>query len=323
MHDALSSSIPFAGIDVSKDHLDLGIVPSEERLRVAYDHDGIAKLMERLASVHPALIVLEATGGLERRLAGELISGGYQVAIVNPRQARDFAKALGLLAKTDPIDALLLARFAQQVRPRPSEKTSEKQAELAALVIRRRQLTEMLVGEVNRRYAAQTTNKAHRSIEQVIKVLRKQIDKIDAEISKLIESDDDWRAQAERLQSVPGVGPTTSATLMAELPELGRLNRREISALVGLAPFNRDSGKSSRKRMIYGGRATVRCVLYMATLAAKRCNPIIRAFAQRLEDNGKIFKVVITACMRKLLTILNTLTKNKQSWAPKVEPQLP
>jgi transposase len=323
MHDALSSSAPFAGIDVSKDHLDLGILPSEERLRVAYDRDGIAQLMERFASVRPALIVLEATGGLERRLAGELISAGYQVAIVNPRQARDFAKALGLLAKTDPIDALLLARFGQQVRPRASEKTTEKQAELAALVIRRRQLMEMLVGETNRRYAARTTRKACRSIDQVVKVLSKQIDKIDAEISKLIQSDDDWRAQAVLLQSVPGVGPTTSATLMAELPELGRLNRREISALVGLAPFNRDSGKSSRKRMIYGGRASVRCVLYMAALTAKRCNPIIRAFAQRLEASGKIFKVIITACMRKLLIILNTLTKNKHSWAPKIQPQTP
>jgi transposase len=322
MHDAPSSASSFVGVDVSKDTLDAGVLPSEEHLHVSYDCDGIARLVERFALVRPALIVLEATGGLERRLAAELIDAGFQVAVVNPRQVRDFAKALGLLAKTDRIDALMLARFAQQVQPRRSEKIPEKQAELTALIVRRRQLVEMQVGESNRRHSANTT-KACRSIDKVVEVLRKQIDTIDAEIAKLIQSEDDWRNQAQRLQSVPGIGPTTSATLVAELPELGRLNRREISALAGLAPFNRDSGKSSRKRAIYGGRASVRRVLYMAALSATRFNPLIRAFAERLQAAGKPFKVILTACMRKLLVILNTLTKNQQSWQPRIQPQNP
>jgi transposase len=318
-----SSSVPFfVGIDVSKKSLDLGALPAQEHLQCAYNAEGIAQLLARLAKLRPALIVLEATGGLERRLAGELISAGHQVAVVNPRQVRDYAKALGQLAKTDRIDALVLARFAQDVQPRPSEKTSEKQAELAALVVRRRQLVEMIVAETNRRHAAHTTKACH-SIDHVRELLQEELDKINDDISKLIESDDDWRPQAERLQSVPGVGPTTAATLVAELPELGKLNKREISKLVGVAPLNRDSGQARGKRSIHGGRGNVRRILHMAAFAARRFNPVIRAFAQRLESAGKPYHVVLTACMHKLLVILNTLTKNKQSWSPKIEPQNP
>ncbi len=202
-------------------------------------------------------MVLEATGGWERRVAGELIEAGHQVAIVNPRQVRDFARAAGQLAKTDRIDALLLARFAQVVQPRLSEKPSEKQAELAALVTRRRQLQAMAIAETNRRDTAGAAQ-ARRSIDNSLAWLRKEVSRIDEAIATLIASDDDWRGQAERLQSVPGVGPTTSATLVAELPELGKLNRREISALVGLAPYNHDNGKLRGKRSIWGGRASVR-----------------------------------------------------------------
>jgi transposase len=258
---------------------------------------------------------LEATGGLERRIAGELIDAGHPVAIVNPRQVRDFARGTGKLAKTDRIDALVLARFAQQVQPRIAEKSSEKQVELAGLIIRRRQLQSSAVAESNRRETA-GTSEARKSIEKHLNWLRKEVVRIDAAIARLIASDETWRGQVERLKSVPGVGPTTSATLVAELPELGRLNRREISALVGLAPYNHDSGKLRGKRSIWGGRLSVRSALYMAALTARRCNPIIRAFADRLKQAGKPFKVILTACMRKLLVILNSILRDNTEWNP-------
>jgi transposase len=261
--------------------------------------------------------VLEATGGLERRLAGELLEAGHQVAVVNPRQVRDFARGTGQLAKTDRIDARILARFGAQVSLRSLEKSSEKQIELTALVVRRRQLKAMLVAEANRHEGGLLTPATRRNIHQHLHWLRKQIAQLDASIARLIASDETWRGQSQQLQSVPGVGPATSATLVAELPELGRLNRREISALVGLAPYNHDSGTCRGKRSIWGGRAQVRSALYMAALTARRCNPLLRAFADRLQRAGKPFKVILTACMRKLLTILNTLIKTNQSWSPK------
>ena len=236
--------------------------------------------------------------------------------MVNPRQVRDFARGQGQLAKTDRIDAFVLARFAQQVQPRTREKTSEKQVELAALLARRRQLKTMTVSETNRRETAQAS-RAGRSIDNVLRLLRKETTEIDEAIAKRIASDDTWRDQTQRLKSVPGVGPATSAMLVAELPELGRLNRREISALVGVAPYNHDRGKLRGKRSIWGGRAQVRSALYMATLSARRCNPVIRAFATRLKQAGKPFKVILTACMRKLLISLNSLLKSGQSWNPK------
>ena len=316
MQDTKIDTNVFVGIDVAKQRFEVAVLPAEQFASFSYDRDGLVQLVEWLKPQGICLVVLEATGGLERRLAGELIEAGHQVAVVNPRQVRDFARGTGQLAKTDRIDARVLAQFAQQVQPRPVEKASEKQLELAALVTRRRQLQTMAIAETNRRESA-STGQARRHIDKHLEWLRKEVARIDAAIAKLIASDDNWRDQAQRLKSVPGVGPTTSAMLVAELPELGRLNRREISALVGLAPYNHDSGKWRGKRSIWGGRINVRSALYMAALTARRCNPIIRAFAQRLEQAGKPFKVVLTACMRKLLTILNVLVKTNQLWSPK------
>jgi transposase len=316
MQDAKTESHVFVGIDVAKHSFDVVTLPEEQSLSCSYDEAGLGQLVDLLRPRGSCFVVLEATGGLERRLAGELIDAGHQVAIVNPRQVRDFARGQGKLAKTDRLDALVLARFAQQVQPRATEKTGEKQAELAALVIRRRQLKTMAVAETNRRDGAAAVQ-ARRNIDKHLTWLRKEVAQLDAAIARLIAADDTWRGQAERLQSVPGIGPATSATLVAELPELGRLNRREISALVGLAPYNHDSGKFQGRRSIWGGRAHVRSALYMAALTARRCNPLIRAFADRLQHAGKPFKVILTACMRKLLIILNVLAKRHQSWSPK------
>ena len=315
MPDANWESKVFVGIDVAKQSFDVAMLPSEQSASFSYDETGLRQLLDWLKPQGVCFLVLEATGGLERRLAGELIDAGHPVAIVNPRQVRDFARGTGKLAKTDRIDALVLARFAQQVQPRITEKAAEKQVELAALVTRRRQLKALAVAESNRRETARTSA-ARKSVEKHVEWLRQEVARIDAAIAKLIASDETWRGQVERLKSVPGVGPTTSAMLVAELPELGRLNRREISALVGLAPYNHDSGKLRGKRSIWGGRLSVRSVLYMAALTARRCNPTIRAFALRLQQAGKPFKVILTACMRKLLIILNALTKNNQPWSP-------
>jgi transposase len=261
------------------------------------------------------LIIVEATGGYQQRLVADLVAAGHRVAVVNPRQVRDFAKGLGILAKTDRIDARVIARFGQHVRPRTIAENHEKQEELQQLVTRRRQLIDLRTAETNRQEipAAKVVQK---SLQQVITLLNKQIKALDKQIAELLKSDDHWKHKGNILTSVPGVGDTTASSLLAELPELGRLNRKEISALAGLAPYNRDSGRFHGKRSIHGGRATVRSALYMAALTAKRCNPVIAPFAQRLTDQGKPFKVMMTACMRKLLVILNTLVKNNSMWNP-------
>jgi len=305
----------FVGIDVSQSTWDVYLRPQGRSFSVPADHDEATLLGQQLVTLGPCLVVLEATGGLERGLAAELIDAGLFVAVVNPRQVRDFARALGRLAKTDRIDAETLALFAEKVQPRPTQKCPEKQAEIDALVTRRRQLVELRSMERTRQHQA-TIKAARRSIDKLLKVLDRQIAALDKAIGQLLESDDDWRTRCELLQSVPGVGATTSATLVAELPELGRLNRQEIAALAGLAPFNHDSGRFRGQRRIRGGRSAVRSILYMAALAARRCNPILQRFAQRLEQAGKPFKVVITACMRKLLTMLNTIVRNGTPWAP-------
>jgi transposase len=305
----------FVGIDVSQSRWDVHLRPQGRSFSVPADHDEATLLGQQLVTLGPCLVVLEATGGLERGLAAELIDAGLFVAVVNPRQVRDFARALGRLAKTDRIDAETLALFAEKVQPRPTQKCPEKQAEIDALVTRRRQLVELRSMERTRQHQA-TAKAARRSIDKLLKVLDQQIAALDKAIGQLLESDDDWRTRCELLQSVPGVGATTSATLVAELPELGRLNRQEIAALAGLAPFNHDSGRFRGQRRIRGGRSAVRSTLYMAALAARRCNPILQRFAQRLEHAGKPFKVVITACMRKLLTMLNTIVRNGTPWAP-------
>lgn len=305
----------FVGVDVAKHSLDVCMLPNGKCLSLPHDQTGLKRLQAELPTPGTCLIVIEATGGYERRLVAELIDAGHQVAVVNPRQVRDFARGLGILAKTDRIDAAVIARFGQHVRPRIAAKTPEKHRELEQLVTRRRQLVELRTAESNHLEAA-SSRAVRKNIQYMIDRLAKDITRIEKAILALIESDDDWRGKAEILGSTPGVGNTTAATLLAELPELGHLNRQEISALAGLAPFNRDSGRFIGKRAIWGGRASVRSVLYMAAVSARRCNPVIRVFAQRLEHQGKPFKVVITACMRKLLTILNVMLKTNSLWNP-------
>lgn len=308
----------FVGIDVSKDHWDVHLLPSGQAFRLQADEAGLQRLREVLHAHGCCQVIVEASGGYEERLAAELIDAGHHVARVNPRQVRDFARGLGLLAKNDRIDARVLALFMQKVQPRRSEKKPEKQAQLADLVGRRRQLVQMKTAEQNR--LGQAQRQVRKSISRMLDQLRAEIRELDAELARLIDEDDDLSEQVARLMSVPGVGPVVSRTLAAELPEMGKLNRQAISALVGVAPFDRDSGRFRGRRTIWGGRASVRAALYMASVSARRCNPVIRAFAERLQKSGKPFKVVITACMRKLLVILNTIVRNQTVWNAKTLP---
>jgi transposase len=306
----------FVGIDVAKDSLDVAL-PENKKLRVPRDRHGYQQLLAALPAPGTCLVILEATGGYEREVVAELLSQAHHVAVVNPRQVRDYARALGILAKTDELDARVLARFGEQVQPRCIVEAPPQLAELQQLVDRRRQLLELRTAESNR--LEQCTSKtARKSIQQVLKTFDKQIPLIEAEIARLVESHDDWKRKAELLLSVPGVGQTTAAALLADLPELGHLNRCQIAALAGLAPFNHDSGKLQGQRAIWGGRAAIRNNLYMAALSAMRCNPVLHAFSERLAQNGKQFKVRITACMRKLLVILNTIVKNNTPWSNKI-----
>ena len=306
----------FVGIDVSKDHWDVHLLPSGQAFRLPADNAGLDRLREVLGTHGCCQVIVEASGGYEERLAAELIDAGHYVARVNPRQVRDFARGLGLLAKNDRIDARVLALFMQKVQPRRSEKKPENQAQLAELVGRRRQLVQMKTAEQNR--LGQAQRHVRKSVSRMLDQLRAEIRELDAELARLVDEDDDLSDQVARLMSVPGVGPVVSRTLAAELPEMGKLNRQEISALVGVAPFDRDSGRFRGRRTIWGGRASVRAALYMASVSARRCNPVIRAFADRLQKSGKPFKVVITACMRKLLVILNTIVRNQTVWNAKL-----
>ncbi len=312
MEDSFTS---FVGIDVAKQSWDANVLPESRSFSGDSTAAGLRKLLQQLPAPGSCLIVVEATGGYEQRLVAELMDAGHKVAVVNPRQARDFAKAFNILAKTDRIDAGVLALFAEKVRPQPSPKVSQKQAEIQQLVARRRQLIDLRTAE-NNRLETGTSKIVRKSIQQVLDQLKKQIRQIEKDLLAALESDDDWRERMEILKSTPGVGKTTAASLMAQLPELGQLNRQQISALVGVAPYNHDSGTHRGKRSIWGGRTAVRCALYMAAFTARRCNPVISAFAQRLEAKGKPYRVVLTACMRKLLTILNTLLKNRSHWNP-------
>jgi transposase len=303
----------YVGIDVAKESLDVCLLADSKRFSISNDSQGFAQLLQTLPTPGTCLVVLEATGGYQRAVVAELVAAGHQVAVVNPRQVRDFARGLGFLAKTDRIDAEVIARFGQQAQPRSLEKSSEIQQELQQLVTRRRQLIDLRTAESNRLETA-TTKSVVKSLLSMIEQLQKKIRQIEKELSQRVESDEKLQCQVALIKSVPGVGAITAATLIAELPELGRLNRQEIAALAGLAPFNRDSGKFHGRRAIWGGRGAVRGVLYMAALTARRCNPVIQAFAKRLQDAGKPFKVVLTACMRKLLVILNTIIKNNSAW---------
>lgn len=303
----------FIGIDVSKARLDVAVRPSGESESVSNDEDGIKALVKRLGEIQPALIVLEATGGVERLVARALSSAELPVVVVNPRQVRDFAKATGQLAKTDSIDAGVLARFGEAVRPALRPFPDEVTLELRALIARRRQITEMIVAERNRLSGA--SKSVRKRIAAHIRWLEAELVRADKDLDQSIRQSPIWRENEDLLRSVPSIGPVVSRTLLAELPELGRLNRKQIAALVGIAPLNRDSGTLRGRRAIWGGRASVRAALYMAALVASRRNAAIRAFYKRLRHAGKAPKVALVACMRKLLTILNSMIKHKTRWS--------
>jgi len=305
----------FVGIDVSKSTLDVCVEPAVQTLHVTYDDAGIRQIADCLKDVSPALIVIEATGGLEVRIATELASQGLPVAVINPRQARDFAKASGRLAKTDQVDAAVLAAFAKAIRPQIRPLKDADTRALDDMVSRRRQLIEMRVQEALRLGTA-TSKPLQKSLKRHIAWLDKQITSVDNDLNKRLRESEVWRAKDDLLRGIPGVGAVTTLTLLAKCPELGTLNRREIAALTGVAPLANDSGKHRGRRFIWGGRADVRAVLYMAAISAIRCNNIIKAFADRLKKAGKPPKVVIVACMRKLLTIMNAMLKNNTPWNP-------
>ena len=317
-----SAVTTWVGIDVSKSHWDVCLLPIGEEFSIASYRAGQEKLLNRLKACGPCLIVLEASGGYERRLAVELIAAGHLVARVNPRQVREFARSLGLLAKTDRIDARVLAMFAQKVEPRPCDKLPEKQQDLRELVVRRRQLVAMKAGEQTRLHQV-GGGAVHKSVSHMLDTLRAEIDEIDGKIAELIEDHQEWNQRSQCLASVPGIGPVTTRVLVAELPELGHLSNQKITALVGLAPFNRDSGQYRGKRSIWGGRASVRSTLYMATVSACRYNPVIRRFAERLKRAGKPGKVVLIACMHKLLVILNAMLRSQTLWTPRIASPTP
>ena len=310
----------YVGIDVAKDSFYTASCPSIIKAHLPNTLDGHRKLLQLLQKETIALIVLEATGGYERPLVAELMSNSLPVVVVNPRQVRDFAKGMGQKAKTDPIDAQVLAQFAQIVKPAPKPHSKPQIEELSELVRRHRQLNDLRTQESNR-LATVCHPKVKKSIQKMIKSLDCQIDEIDQLVRNYIDTDVDFKNKDHILQSVPGVGPQTSAMLIANLPELGTLNRQEIAALAGLAPWDRSSGKSTGQMHIWGGRKDVRSVLYMSAFTACRFNPVIRSFAERLRDNGKAYKVIITACMRKLLVILNTMIRNQTLWIPKISPK--
>ena len=304
----------FIGIDVSKDRLDIHVRPSGDAFGVMHDAEGITALVERLRDLEPELIVLEATGGLQTRVAATLAAAGLPTAVVNPRQVRDFARAIGRLAKTDALDAEAIAHFAEAVKPEPRPLSDEAGQALHALVARRRQLVDMRTAEKNRRQQVKE-GQLRKGLDEHLEWLAQAIAEIDQDIDDHIKRSPIWRAKEDLLISVPGIGNTTARTLIADLPELGTLSRRRIAALVGLAPFNRDSGRMRGKRSIAGGRSSVRCLLYMATMTAVRCNPAIRATYQRLVAAGKPKMTAIVACMRKLLVILNAIMRDHAVWA--------
>jgi transposase len=309
----------FVGIDVSKHRLDVHVRPSGEAWSVDNDTRGHVRLAEKLGAMNPSLVVLEATGGYQAAVAAELAAAKVAVAIVNPRQVRDFAKATGKLAKTDELDAAVLAHFAEAVRPEPRPMPDELTLEIQALIVRRRQLIDMRTAETNRLETCRVVP-VRRNIQKMINMLNKQIEKVDDDIDTTIRNSPAWREREDLLSSVKGVGSTTARTMLTQLPELGRLNRREVAALVGVAPFNHDSGKHRGQRSIRGGRSEVRAVLYMATVTAVRHNPQIRTVYERLLAAGKKPKVALIACARKLLTILNAMMRTNQPWrldAPK------
>jgi transposase len=304
----------FVGIDVAKLQLDLAVRGAEDIWQYGNNESGILELVGRLADMAPTLVVIEASGGWEMSLVAELAFAKLPVAVVNPTRVRSFARAAGQLAKTDKLDASMLAWFAESIRPEVRPLRNEQEAYLSSLVTRRRQVIEILTAEKNRRNT--THGLVGQRLQEHIDWLNEELSSLDKEIGRFIQVNPDWREKQTLLKSVPCVGPVTSFTMLADLPELGTLNRQKIAALVGLAPFNRDSGPRHGKRHIFGGRASVRRVLYMAALTGTRSNPVIRSFYERLLARGKEKKVALAACMRKLLVILNAMIRDRKPWNP-------
>lgn len=305
-----------AGIDVSKGKLEVGLADEKKVWEWANDEVGRAGLGDWVVEQKVRLVVVEASGGYEAAIVSELVDRGVAVAVVNPTRVRAFARAEGILAKTDKIDARVIARFGTTMKPQARARREQAQVQLNELVSRRRQLVLMLTAEKNRLHPASPAMQAH--IASHIAWLQAEIETLEQQISQAIEANPAWAETAKRVDSAPGIGFITAATLVADLPELGQLNRQKIAALVGVAPFNHESGKQRGKRRIFGGRTSVRSVLYMATLSAIKHNPVIKEFYQRLLDKDKLKKVALTACMRKLLVILNTMVKTAQDWNPAI-----
>ena len=306
----------FVGIDVSKRTLDVHVLPADRRLQCSNDPAGLEQLREHLLPLGPHRIVVESTGGYERLLAAELQAAGLPVAVVNPRQVRDFARATGRLAKTDRIDAESLAHFACVLRPSPRPVPTQDEQLLKDLVARRRQLLKLQAGETSRTEHADSPP-IRQSLQRMRSSLRREVERIERLLEQWVQDHPLWHQKTGLIDSVPGVGSRTAVALVADLPELGHLSRRQISSLVGLAPINRDSGQHRGKRMTGGGRAHVRCALYLPTLVATRHNPVIRTFYQRLLNAGKCKMIALTACMRKLLTILNAMLREQRPWTPR------
>ena len=305
------SPLVFVGIDVSQARLDIAVRPGASSSH-PHNESAIAAVVEQLCALSPTLIVLEATGGMEIPLTSALATAGLPVVVVNPRQVRDFAKASGHLAKTDALDAQVLAQFAEVMRPQPRPLPDAETRALAAVLMRRRQLVEMLTAEKNRLLSAAAP--IRKRVRVHIAWLERELDQTNTDLAEAIRHSPVWREKEDLLQSVPGVGPVLTSTRLASLPELGTLTNKQIAALVGVAPLNRDSGTLRGRRTVWGGRAQVRAVLYMGAIVAARFNPVIRTFYQRLLRAGKAKKVALTACMRKLLTILNAMLKHRTPW---------
>ena len=306
----------YVGIDVAKDSVDVAIRPGDDNWSLDYDEQAVSELVSRLIAVEPNAVLLEATGGLEVPLVSALAAAALPVVVVNPRQVRDFAKATGKLAKTDALDAQVLAHFAEAVRPPVRPLRDEDTQELNSLTTRRNQLMTMLVAEKNRLRRA--SRSVRLGIESHIDWLEQELNDLDKDLRKALRRSPVWREKDDLLRSVPGVGEQLSLSLLAYLPELGTLDRKQVAALVGVAPFNRDSGPHRGRRSVWGGRSRVRAVLYMAALTATRYNPVLRTFYQRLLAAGKPKKLALTACMRKLLTILNAMVKTGRHWTPQI-----
>ena len=302
----------YVGVDVSKERLDVAVRPSGEHQSFTNDEAGIAQMTDSLGRLSPEMILFEATGGWQMNAVNALATRQLPVVVINPRQVRDFAKATGQLAKTDAIDAGILAHFAEAVRPEIRELKPLELRKLEALNTRRRQIVEMLTAERNRRITAPEWTRG--DIEEHIAILKKRLAAINKDIDKLIRQSPLWREKDKILKSFPGVGPVTASTMLSDLPELGSLNPKAIAALVGVAPLNCDSGKYQGKRKIWGGRACVRSLLYMCAKTAVRCNPVIRGFYERLIAAGKLRKVALTACMHKILIILNAMIRDQVCW---------